>query len=194
MSDGRSGSVKQAANGTWFFVVDTSPPGGKRKQTRRRGFPTRKAAQAALTELLGSLATETYVAPKRQTLAGFLEQTWLPAIKHTIRPSTHESYARNVRLHLAGRPIGQRQLQRLDAPPCPRCTPSCSPATTSTGRVVPVGVLHPHNRPPGAERRGEVAGGRPQRRRRRGPARAVVAAGDADLATGRGARVPCGHR
>jgi integrase len=90
------------------------PAGGKRKQTRRRGFPTRKAAQASLTELLGSLATETYVAPKRQTLAGFLEQTWLPAIKHTIRPSTHESYARNVRLHLAGRPIGKRQLQRLD--------------------------------------------------------------------------------
>ncbi len=115
MSDGRSGSVKQAANGTWWFVVDITPPGVKpRKQAKRRGFVTRKAARAALTETLASLTTETYVAPKRQTLAAFLQQTWLPAIKHTIRPSTHESYARNVRLHVAGRPIGRWQLQKVD--------------------------------------------------------------------------------
>jgi integrase len=113
MSDGRRGSVKQAANGTWGFVVDVGA-GGERKQTRRRGFPTRKAAQAELTRILGSLETRQYVAPKRQTLAAFLTETRLPAIQHAVKPGTFESYRGNVRLHVAGRPIGRRQLQQVE--------------------------------------------------------------------------------
>jgi integrase len=120
MNDGRRGSVKQAANGTWWFIVDVpsdelDPHGRpKRKQTRRRGFPTKKAAQAELTRVLGSLEVKTYVAPKRQTLAAFLTETWLPAIEHTIKPGTFESYRRNIRLHVAGRAIGRVQLQQVD--------------------------------------------------------------------------------
>ncbi len=113
MTDGRRGSVKQAENGTWGFIVDIGA-GGERKQARRRGFPTRKAAQAELTRVLGSLEQRTYVAPKRQTLATFLTETWLPAVEHTIKPGTFESYRRNVRLHVAGRPIGRRQLQQVE--------------------------------------------------------------------------------
>lgn len=113
MSDGRRGSVKQAANGSWWFVVDVGAE-GERKQTRRRGFATRKAAQAELTRILGSLEQRQYVAPKRQTLGAFLTETWLPAIEHTIKPGTFESYRRNVRLHVAARPIGRRQLQQVD--------------------------------------------------------------------------------
>ncbi len=113
MSDGRRGSVQRAGNGTWFFVVDIGAA-GERKQTRRRGFPTKKAAQAELTRILNSLEQRTYVAPKRQTLATFLTDTWLPAIEHTIKPATFESYRRNVRLHVAGRLIGRRQLQQVE--------------------------------------------------------------------------------
>jgi integrase len=117
MTDGRRGSVKQAPNGTWLYVMDVPStelgPNGKpkRKQTRRRGFKSRRDAQAALTTALRSLAEQTYIAPKRETLAAFLTDRWLPAIEHTIRPGTFESYRRNVRLHLAGRPIGAKQLQ-----------------------------------------------------------------------------------
>lgn len=121
MSDGRRGSVpKKASNGTWYFVVDVpsgdAGPDGKpkRKQTRRRGFAARWAAQAELTRILGSLESRTYVAPKRQTLAAFLQETWLPAIEHTIKPATFESYRRNMRLHVAGRPIGRRKLQQVE--------------------------------------------------------------------------------
>lgn len=120
MTDGRRGSVTQDANGTWRFVVDvpsnevddSGTP--KRKQTRRRGFATKKAAQAELTRVLGQLEQQTYVAPQRQTVAAYLQQTWLPAIEHTIKPATFESYRRNVRLHVAGRPVGQRILQQLE--------------------------------------------------------------------------------
>ncbi len=112
MSDGRRGSVKQAANGTWGFIVDIGGA-GERKQTRRRGFPSRKTAQAELTRILGTLEQRTYVAPARQTLGQFLTDVWLPAIEHTVKPSTHASYARTMRLHVVGRPIGRRQVQQL---------------------------------------------------------------------------------
>ena len=43
-STGRRGSVRQEANGTWSFVVDSTDPDGKRRQTRRRGFKSRRTA------------------------------------------------------------------------------------------------------------------------------------------------------
>src|SRR4030095_2941018 len=49
---GRRGSVRQSANGTWFFVVDVTQAGGERRQTRRRGFATRRDAQRELTRVL----------------------------------------------------------------------------------------------------------------------------------------------
>jgi hypothetical protein len=37
-SNGRRGSVKQSKNGTWYFVVDTTPVGATaREQTRCGG-------------------------------------------------------------------------------------------------------------------------------------------------------------
>ncbi len=113
-STGRRGSVRQEANGTWSFVVDTTDPDGKRRQTPRRGFKSRRAAQTELTRVLTSLATNAYVTTQAETLADFLTSTWLPAIEHTIKPATFESYRRNMRLHAAGRPIGRRKLQEVD--------------------------------------------------------------------------------
>ncbi len=43
---------KDETTGTWWFVVDLGPgPDGKRRQARRRGFPTKKAAQEELDRL-----------------------------------------------------------------------------------------------------------------------------------------------
>lgn len=122
MSSGRRGSVKQADNGTWAFIIDV--PGTeldargrpKRKQTRRRGFSTRKDAQAELTRVLGTLEQQSYVAPQNQTLAEFLEVTWLPAIESTVKPLTFQGYRRALRRHVIGRPIGARKLQQIDGP------------------------------------------------------------------------------
>ena len=113
MTDGRRGSVRQAANGTWFFIVDIGS-GTERRQTRRRGFPTKKAAQAALTHILETLSKQSYVAPSRLTLEDFIEQRWLPAVKSSLRSSTHESYSRNLRLHVIP-VLGSVTLQAVDA-------------------------------------------------------------------------------
>lgn len=121
-SSGRRGSVKQAENGTWFFIIDvpSSELGAngrpKRKQTRRRGFKTRREAQAELTRTLGTLELQSYVAPQNQTLADFLTTTWLPAIEHTVKPLTYQAYSRAMRRHVIERPLGARKLQQIDGP------------------------------------------------------------------------------
>jgi integrase len=111
----RRGTVKQASNGTWYFIVDVADEHGERRQTRRRGFATQRAAQAALNKLLQDLANSTYVSPSRQTLLRFLTDDWLPAIETTIRPSTFDSYRRNIRIHVGSHSIGAVPLQRVDA-------------------------------------------------------------------------------
>lgn len=68
---GRRGSIRQSANGSWFFVVDITQPGGERRQTRRRGYATRRDAQRELTRVLTSIDDRAYVEPKRQTVALF---------------------------------------------------------------------------------------------------------------------------
>ena len=114
---GRRGSVKQSANGSWYFVVDTTALGSvQRRQTRRRGFVSRRAAQSALTKTLRELGEQSYVAPQRQPLGAYLQLTWLPAIRSTVRPSTYDSYARNVRIHVVPKAIATTALQQVQAP------------------------------------------------------------------------------
>ena len=62
------------------------------------------------------MRTRTYVTPSRQTLGEYLTDTWLPAIEATVRPSTFDSYRRNLRLHVVAKPIGGVPLQQVEAP------------------------------------------------------------------------------
>ena len=110
---GRRGSVtKDPARGTYTVVVDTSDVGAvKRSQVRRRGFRTAREAQRALTTILAELDAGTYITPDlTNTLAQYVEGTWLPAlrVKH-LRESTLESYQRNLDVHVLPR-LGHRRL------------------------------------------------------------------------------------
>jgi integrase len=98
----------------WYFVVDGgTDESGKRRQVFRRGFATKAAAQEELDRIRGQARTNAYVAPKRQSVAEFLEQDWLPAVRRELADSTWESYARNIRLHIRPR-IGGMQLNQVD--------------------------------------------------------------------------------
>ncbi len=109
-----SAAPKRGPDGRWSFVVDLGPgPDGKRRQAKRRGFVTKKAAQEELDKLRRSVTTATYVAPKRQTLGAFLTDDWLPAVRRELAASTWESYERNIRVHVVPR-IGLVQLQQID--------------------------------------------------------------------------------
>lgn len=106
---------KDQKSGTWWFVVDLPPSGdSRRRQAKRRGFRTKAEAQAALDELRVDTRRGTYVAPARQTFGEFLTRDWLPAIRATVEPSTHESYTRYLTLHVVPR-VGGIGLQQLDA-------------------------------------------------------------------------------
>ena len=109
---GRRGSIRQDTNGTWSYTVDISAPGEKRRQMRKRGFPTRRAAQTALTKVLRDLDTGAHVDPSRLTLADYIDSHWLPNARMRLRPSTLHSYQRNLRIHVLPA-LGATPLQRI---------------------------------------------------------------------------------
>jgi integrase len=94
------GSIRKRRS-TWTAVVDVGrdPETRKRRQTSRGGFRTRAEAARWLTKMLSQLDQGSYVAPVRQTVGEHLLD-WLPAVRSSLRPSTFESYERNVRQHL----------------------------------------------------------------------------------------------
>jgi hypothetical protein len=86
---------------TWTYVVDIGHDAtGRRRQTSKGGFPTKKDAQAALNVALNSLQQGTFVEPTAITVEYFLTDRWLPAAKTTIRPTTYSSYEIHVRVYL----------------------------------------------------------------------------------------------
>jgi integrase len=81
-----SGAASWVAHATWN-------EGGRRRQSKR-SFPTKKQAQAALTELLAAHQSGTFVAPSRTTLAEFVEP-WLDGLANQGRkPTTLQGYRR----------------------------------------------------------------------------------------------------
>jgi integrase len=62
------------------------------------------------------LSDQTYVLPLRQTFGEYLTATWLPAIRSTVRPSTYDSYARNIRIHVTPKSLAAVSVQQVQAP------------------------------------------------------------------------------
>jgi len=108
---------KDPKTGTWWFVVDCGVgPDGKRRQAKRRGFPTKKLAQEELDKLRRDVTTKTYVAPAEQTLAEYLEK-WLEGLTTRLRPSTVDGYRRCMKYvtpALGGRRLDHPTPKDLD--------------------------------------------------------------------------------
>jgi integrase len=78
-------------------VVDIAPPGAKRKQVRRRGFPTKEAATDALHDLRGNVRAGTHVEPARTTFGDYL-RVWVDGLASKgRRPTTIDGYRRKLR-------------------------------------------------------------------------------------------------
>ena len=84
----------------------------ERRQGCKSGFRTRKDAETALNDILGTIQNGTYVHPAKVTLAEFLEEQWLPAITPTIRSTTLVGYKCLVSAHLIPG-LGSTPLQKL---------------------------------------------------------------------------------
>ncbi len=98
--------------GPWGFIVDAGRrPDGKRRQTSRSGFATKREAQHALdAEVARQQAGVRQDRPL--TVAEYLDE-WL-AGKRNLRETTRRSYAMHIRRYLAPS-LGHYRLQDLRA-------------------------------------------------------------------------------
>lgn len=108
----RGSILKRGGGWTVKIELDPDPSTGRRRQRWHSGFRTKREAERARIDLLSKLDRGAYVEPSRQTVGEFLEE-WLTAASPTVRPSTFDSYSRNVRLHVIPH-IGTIRLTRLD--------------------------------------------------------------------------------
>jgi hypothetical protein len=98
----RGSTVKRGNGYSVVLELDKDPVTGRRRQKWHSGYKTKRAAERALTELVAAKDSGTYVPKSRQALRAYIEE-WLAAMAPTVRPSTHYSYSRNLRLHVVPR-------------------------------------------------------------------------------------------
>ena len=97
----------------WYVVIELGRDAdGKRRQKWYGSYRTRKEAEAARIEILHEINTGTFVEPTKTTLEEWVHRTWLPLIADRVKPSTLDSYRRNLDLHVLST-LGRRQLRRL---------------------------------------------------------------------------------
>ena len=108
------GSIrKRGSTYSYWLDIGSDPVTGKRRQRTKGGFRTKRECQAALNEAISALRSGTLVQPSRRTVASFLVEEWLPAVRMAgLRDSTWASYRMNVEKHLVPG-LGAIELQRL---------------------------------------------------------------------------------
>ncbi|MDX6198770.1 MAG: hypothetical protein QOJ79_1921 [Actinomycetota bacterium] len=106
-----AGSVTRQGT-TWQYVIDRGIDGnGRRKQYRRRGFPTKKAAQTAMLEAQSLLLRGELANPGRRTLSDYALQ-WLEAVQASLEPAAWTNYRNMLNLYVLPR-VGTVQLGLL---------------------------------------------------------------------------------
>jgi hypothetical protein len=107
------GHVRKRGN-TWTVIYDEGhDEDGKRVQKWKGGFPTRKAAQAFLTETLSHLNDGSYVQPSKTLLGDYLAE-WLEGLGDELAPLTRSTYSTVVRTHVCSRPwLARKSLQAV---------------------------------------------------------------------------------
>lgn len=106
-SDGKRCSHDDGCDGSrWMYSVRIQG-----RNHTKRGFDTMKAADQALAQLLASIATDTYVQPTAETLAGWAEQ-WLASIARDVEPSTLANYRWYIGKYILPT-LGHRKLTDL---------------------------------------------------------------------------------
>lgn len=101
------GSIKRRADGLWEARV--SLPAGKRRSFYGK---TRREVQDKLRAALHDLDAGLDLVAGRQTVSQFLDAWLADVAKPSVRPSTFDSYAGHVRLHLKPT-LGYHQLAKL---------------------------------------------------------------------------------
>jgi Arm DNA-binding domain/Phage integrase, N-terminal SAM-like domain len=126
----RGSVVKRGDGYTVVVELDRDPITNKRRQKWHSGYRTKREAERALSDLVASVHSGGYVEPTKQNLAQFASE-WLAAIKPTVRPATHYSYERNLRLHVL-LPLGRCRCAASMQACSTRCMRRCWPMAGKT--------------------------------------------------------------
>jgi hypothetical protein len=105
--------IRKEPSGRYVVVIDTAVPGERRRQAKRR-FDTYREARAWLSQTRTELAEQRFVTPAKTTLEQWIGQ-WAPVLRTRVRPSTADSYERNLRLHVLPT-LGSKALQSIKPP------------------------------------------------------------------------------
>jgi integrase len=104
-----------AKKGTRYYAVvyeGIDSATGRGRHRWHSAGPTRRDAERLLAELVKRSHDGDYRAPERITLGTYLVERWLPTKQAQLRPSTYDSYRRNIEGHVIPA-LGARPLQRL---------------------------------------------------------------------------------
>jgi len=82
----------------WFYVLEIGK-GKNRKRTKKRGFKTKKEAQAALVEAENNVNNGTFI-KREKTLLPDLMYLWLKTKEHSLADVTYKTYGRHISLHI----------------------------------------------------------------------------------------------
>ncbi|WP_179191891.1 N-terminal phage integrase SAM-like domain-containing protein, partial [Escherichia coli] len=87
---------------------------GKRKQKKKRGFKTKKEAQAALFEAINDINKGNYLEPSKKLFKEYLIE-WLDDKKTKILPSTYTTYKWLVEKYIMNF-LGHIELSKINPP------------------------------------------------------------------------------
>ncbi len=152
------GSVKRDPNGrTWSYLLSlgADPETGKRRQTRKRGFDTKKQAEEALQDRLAEVRRGEVVIDRNLTVGAYLDQ-WLAAkVAAGLRPTTANSYRQHIDRYL--RPhLGRIKLRDLRGTHIEAMLAEIAkpPAKPAAGAKIPKGAKrNPKQLSPATQRR-----------------------------------------
>jgi integrase len=97
---------------TWAYVVDLAPPGAKRRQVTKAGFPTKTKALDAMNERQTDTKRGTAVERSRETVGQYLAR-WLKAVRGEYRPGTWDTASIHVERYIAPRALAEMPLQAV---------------------------------------------------------------------------------
>ncbi|MGH2625626.1 MAG: tyrosine-type recombinase/integrase [Anaerolineales bacterium] len=107
------GYTAKKGNRYYAVIYEGIDPATGKERRRWHAAGTRKAdADKLVTELVKRRNDGEYRPPEKMLLGDYLIRKWLPAQRARLRPSTFDSYERNITLHVLPR-LGNVALQQL---------------------------------------------------------------------------------
>lgn len=102
-------------HGTWtyYLAAGADPQTGRRRQIRKTGYPTKKAAQQARNEAAAALDKDGYREPSKQTVGEYLT-AWLPRRQRNgLKETTAVQYGRYIAADIAPSPLAHMRLTEV---------------------------------------------------------------------------------